>query len=131
MYAVIETGGKQYRVQPGDLIQVEKLTGGAGEQVNFDRVLLIGGESVQVGGPSVAGATVTGTIVEQTKGSKIIVFKFKRRKMYRRKQGHRQKLTAVRIDEISQESGESGADAAASKKTARTKKRSTVKKPSD
>lgn len=116
MYAVIETGGKQYRVEPGDLIQIEKLTGDAGEQVNFDRVLLVGGESVQVGGPSVAGATVTGTIVEQKKGSKVVVFKFKRRKMYRRKQGHRQQLTAVRIDEISQEGGVPAAGRTSSKK---------------
>lgn len=100
MYAIIETGGKQYRVREGDRIDVERLEGEAGETVAFEQVLFVGGESPRVGSPAVDGARVSGTIVEQTRGDKIIVFKFKRRKMYRRKAGHRQYLTGVRIDQI-------------------------------
>jgi large subunit ribosomal protein L21 len=101
MYAVIETGGKQYRVNQGDLIKVEKLTADVGEKVDFDRVLLVGeGSDVKVGSPVVDGASVSGTVVEQDRGKKIIVFKMKRRKGYRRKQGHRQDYTGVLIDKI-------------------------------
>lgn len=101
MYAVIETGGKQYRVNQGDVIKVEKLTADVGQKIDFDRVLLVGeGSDVKVGSPIVDGASVSGTVVEQDRGKKIIVFKMKRRKNYRRKQGHRQDYTGVLIDNI-------------------------------
>lgn len=101
MYAVIETGGKQYRVNQGDVIKVEKLTVDVGEKVDFDRILLVGeGADVKVGNPIVDGAYVSGTVVEQDRHRKIIVFKMKRRKGYRRKQGHRQDYTGVLIDKI-------------------------------
>ena len=102
MYAVIETGGKQYRVNQGDVIKVEKLTADVGQKVDFDRVLLVGeGGEVKVGSPVVDGAVVSGTVVEQDRHRKIVVFKMKRRKNYRRKQGHRQSFTGVRIETIS------------------------------
>ena len=101
MYAVIETGGKQYRVNQGDIIKVEKLTADVGEKVDFDRILLVGeGADVKVGSPIVDGASVSGTVVEHDRHRKIIVFKMKRRKNYRRKQGHRQDYTGVLIDNI-------------------------------
>jgi len=101
MYAVIETGGKQYRVNKGDIIKVEKLAVDVGKKVDFDRVLLVGeGTDVKVGSPIVDGASVSGTVVEQDRHKKIIVFKMKRRKGYRRKQGHRQDYTGVLIDKI-------------------------------
>jgi large subunit ribosomal protein L21 len=101
MYAVIETGGKQYRVQPGDTVVVEKLPGTAGDAVEFDQVLLLSDdENVAVGRPLIDGARVTGQIVEQGRDSKVIVYKFKRRKDYRRKYGHRQSFTAVKINDV-------------------------------
>ena len=101
MYAVIETGGKQYRVNEGDVIRVEKLPADVGSNIGFDRVLMVGqGDQVRVGTPLVDGASVTGTVVEQDRGRKIIVFKMKKRKNYRRKQGHRQDYTGVRIEKI-------------------------------
>jgi large subunit ribosomal protein L21 len=103
MYAVIETGGKQYRVEPGQTVVVEKLAGDEGAAVEFDRVLLVSsgdGADVKVGQPVLSGARVTGQIVEHTLGEKLIVFKFRRRKNYVRKNGHRQEYTAVKIDEI-------------------------------
>ena len=101
MYAVIQSGGKQYRVSPGDLLRVEKLGGEVGDRITFEDVLLVGADDkTRVGKPVVPGASVIGTIVDQARGDKVLVFKFKRRKMYRRKTGHRQYLTAVRIDEI-------------------------------
>ncbi len=101
MYAVVATGGKQYKVEAGEVLRVEKLQGDVGAQVAFDQVLLLAdGEEVRVGQPTVAGATVKGHIVEQGKSKKIIVFKYKRRKRYRRKQGHRQLFTAIKIDTI-------------------------------
>lgn len=101
MYAVIETGGKQYRVQPGDTVVVEKLTGDAGDSIEFDQVLLVAtDDSVAVGRPLVDGAKVTGEIVEHGLGDKLIVYKFKRRKDYRRKTGHRQQYTAVKIADV-------------------------------
>lgn len=101
MYAVIETGGKQYRVSPGDHLLVEKLPGNAGDKVVFDRVLLVvDNEDVHIGRPLVQGAVVEGTILAQTRGPKIIVFKYKPKKRYRRKQGHRQYYTEVLIDRI-------------------------------
>jgi large subunit ribosomal protein L21 len=101
MYAVVSTGGKQYRLQEGDVIQVEKLAGQAGDQVVFDQVLMLGGgEEARVGDPLVQGARVVGTILEQTRGEKLIVFKYKKRKMYRRKTGHRQPVTRVKVNSI-------------------------------
>ena len=101
MYAIIEAGGKQYRVSEGDLIDVERRSGEVGQVVDFQEVLLVGDqEIIHVGKPVLAGARVVGTIAEQGKGAKIIVFKMKRRKKYRRKQGHRQLFTRVRIDQI-------------------------------
>ena len=103
MYAVIETGGKQYRVSPGDVLDVELLSGAgdAGSDVRFDRVLLIGGEDgTQVGAPVLDGAAVTASLVGAVRGPKIRVFKSKKRKMYRRTMGHRQDLHRIRIDGI-------------------------------
>jgi large subunit ribosomal protein L21 len=101
LYAIIEAGGKQYRVSEGDLIDVERRSGEVGQAVNFQEVLLVGDqETIHVGKPVLAGARVVGTIAEQGKEAKIIVFKMKRRKKYRRKQGHRQLFTRVRIDQI-------------------------------
>jgi large subunit ribosomal protein L21 len=105
MYAVIQTGGKQYRVEPGQTVVVEKLAGEKGAQVVFDQVLLVSsgdGGSVQIGKPMVAGTKVTGEIVEQGRGDKLVVFKFRRRKNYVRRNGHRQDYTAVKIAEIQQ-----------------------------
>ena len=98
--AVIRTGGKQYRVSEGDTIKVEKLEGDPGAKIQFDEVLLVGGDKPKVGKPTVSGAKVSGEIVAQTRGDKLIVFKFKRRKKYRRKAGHRQALTQVKITGI-------------------------------
>src|SRR5262245_22753547 len=101
MYAVIETGGKQYRVQPGDTVVVEKLPGKAGDAIEFDQVLLLSDdENVAVGRPLVEGARVTGQITEQGRDAKVIVYKFKRRKNYRKKNGHRQAYTSVKIDQV-------------------------------
>lgn len=101
MYAVIETGGKQYRVNEGDVIRIEKLPEGIGSVVTFEKVLLVGaGEKVSVGTPVVDGAEVTGKVVEQDRGKKIIVFKKKRRKGYQVKRGHRQDYTGVLIEKI-------------------------------
>ena len=101
MYAVIETGGKQYRVEPGDTVVVETLPGESGDAVEFDRVLLISDdESVAVGRPVIEGARVTGQIVEHGLGEKLTVYKFKRRKNYRKRNGHRQQYTAVKINEV-------------------------------
>lgn len=101
MYAVVATGGKQYRVQEGDTLRIEKIPGEVGSDVAFDQVLMVSdGDDVKVGQPVVENAVVNGTIVEQGKGRKILVFKYKRRKRYRRKQGHRQLFTAVKIGTI-------------------------------
>ena len=102
MYAIIQTGGKQYRVAPGDVLRVERLPGERGDAVQLDQVLLVtddGGE-VRVGTPLVENASVKGEILRQGKAKKILVFKKKRRKNYRRRQGHRQLFTAVQIQEI-------------------------------
>jgi large subunit ribosomal protein L21 len=102
MYAVVSTGGKQYRVEAGTELVVERVPGDAGSAITFDRVLLVGdGEAVTVGTPTVEGATVSGTVLGEALGPKLIVFKFKQKIHYRRKNGHRQHLTRVRIDEIS------------------------------
>lgn len=101
MYAVVETGGKQYRVSPGERIMVERLPGRPGESVVFDRVLLVVDDgNVHIGRPLVAGARVEGTIVQQGRGRKIIVFKYKPKERYRRKRGHRQYFTEVQVDRI-------------------------------
>ncbi|TNF25251.1 MAG: 50S ribosomal protein L21 [Deltaproteobacteria bacterium] len=102
MYAVIKTGGKQYRVEPGDVVTVERLEGDAGDAVNFDDVLLVDADGdMKIGTPSLDGASVSGTIVEQGRARKVIVFKFRRRKNYKKKNGHRQYFTRVQIDQIS------------------------------
>ncbi|MBN2344502.1 MAG: 50S ribosomal protein L21 [Deltaproteobacteria bacterium] len=102
MYAVIATGGKQYRVSEGDKVRVEKLAGDAGAKVVLDNVLMLGdGEKSKVGAPVVKGAKVEAEIVEQGRDKKIVVFKFKKRKAYRKKQGHRQSFTDLRITKIS------------------------------
>ena len=101
MYAVIQTGGKQYRVSQGDLVTVEKLAGAAGDRVEFDSVLMVGeGDQVTIGQPQLEQARVLGTIVRQMRGRKIIIFKHKRRKGYQKKQGHRQWQTLLRVTEI-------------------------------
>lgn len=101
MYAVIRTGGKQYRVAPEDVIEVEKVPGAAGDIIQFSDVLMLGGDGApEIGTPMVDGASVAAEVIDQTRAPKIIVFKKKRRKNYRRKRGHRQELTAVRITEI-------------------------------
>jgi large subunit ribosomal protein L21 len=100
MFAVIKTGGKQYRVAPDDVITIDKLGGSPGELVEFGEVLVLGGDNVQLGAPTVTGALVAGEVVEQGRGPKIIAFKKRRRKNSRRKRGHRQEFTVVRITEI-------------------------------
>ncbi|MEO8511030.1 MAG: 50S ribosomal protein L21 [Chloroflexota bacterium] len=102
MYAVLSSGGKQYRVEPGSTLTIEKLTEEAGASVTFDRVLLVAdGDDVMVGTPTVSGATIAATILGAELGPKIVVFKFKQKAKYRRRTGHRQHLTRIRIDEIS------------------------------
>ena len=101
MYAVVATGGKQYKVREGQILRVEKIPGDIGSSVTFDKVLMTSdGEVVNIGQPVLENAEVSGHIIEQGKAKKIIVFKYKRRKRYRRKQGHRQQFTAVKIDRI-------------------------------
>ncbi|MCU6711100.1 50S ribosomal protein L21 [Paenibacillus sp. J5C_2022] len=101
MFAIIETGGKQYKVQEGDVIYIEKLEGGEGESVTFDRVLAVSGkDGLVAGSPVVSGASVTGKVEKHGKGQKIIVYKYKAKKNYRRKQGHRQPYTKVTIEKI-------------------------------
>ncbi len=101
MFAVIKTGGKQYKVAKDDVIEVEKLEAAAGSTLRLDQVLAVGGEAgLTIGAPLVDGATVTAEVVEQTRGDKIIIFKKKRRQNYRRKNGHRQMLTVLRITDI-------------------------------
>lgn len=100
MYAIIETGGKQLKVEEGQTIVVEKLTAESGDTVTFDKVLFVGGEEVKVGTPMVEGASVTAKVEEQGRGKKIVVFKFKKRKHYRKKQGHRQPYTKLTVEKI-------------------------------
>ncbi len=111
MYAVIKTGGKQYRVSPGDRLKVEKLNANAGETVTFSDVLMVGdGANVSAGAPTVSGAKVTATVVEHGRGKKVIVFRFKRRKGFQKKQGHRQDYTLVQIDEVEAEGEKAAAE---------------------
>ena len=100
MYAVIATGGKQYKVSEGDIIKVEKLDVQAGETYTFDKVLLVSGDDVKVGTPTVSGATVEADVIDTVKGKKIIVYKYKRKTGYHKKNGHRQQYTAVKIEKI-------------------------------
>ncbi|WP_342511107.1 50S ribosomal protein L21 [Sporosarcina sp. FSL K6-1522] len=100
MYAIIETGGKQIKVEQGQEIYIEKVAGEADEIVTFDKVLFVGGEDVKVGAPFVEGASVTGKVVKQGRAKKITVFKYKPKKNYRKKQGHRQPYTKIVIDGI-------------------------------
>ncbi|UOE93287.1 50S ribosomal protein L21 [Alkalihalobacillus sp. LMS39] len=100
MYAIIETGGKQVKVEEGQEIYIEKLDANEGDQVNFDKVLLVGGNDMKVGAPYVEGATVTAKVEKQGRAKKIIVYKMKAKKNYRRKQGHRQPYTKVVIEKI-------------------------------
>lgn len=100
-FAVIAAGGRQYRVAPGELIRVDRLGKAAGDTVTFDRVLMVGsGGDVRIGAPLVAGATVRGAVVEETRDTKVMVFKKRRTKTYRKIRGHRQWYTLVRIDAI-------------------------------
>jgi large subunit ribosomal protein L21 len=119
MYAVIRTGGKQYKVAANDVITVEKLPADAGAVIQFDEVLMVGGGKNTVGAPLVAGACVTATVLDQVKGDKVIVFKKKRRHNYRRKNGHRQLGTVIRIAGIWTEGQKPEAPAAAAKPAAK------------
>ena len=100
MYAIIATGGKQYKVAEGDVIKVEKLGVEAGESVVFDQVLVVSGDDVKVGNPTVEGASVAATVVGNVKGKKVIVYKYKRKTGYHKKNGHRQAYTKVKIEKI-------------------------------
>jgi len=102
MYAVIKSGGKQHRVEPGEVLRLEKLDASEGETVNFDKVMMIGeGENIQIGTPFVDGGAVTAEVVSHGRGDKITIIKMRRRKHYRRQAGHRQSFTEVKIKEIS------------------------------
>ncbi len=100
MYAIIATGGKQYKVAEGDIIRVEKLGVAAGEAVNFDQVLVVNNGSMAIGNPTVKGASVSATVVEEGRAKKVIVYKYKRKTGYHKKNGHRQAYTKVKIDKI-------------------------------
>jgi len=129
MYAVISTGGKQYRLEQGDLIEVESLKGEVGDKVVFNEVLALGDENAaDFGSPLIDGAQVIGTIVDHGKGAKVRVVKFKRRKMYRKRTGHRQRFTSVKIDSIL--SG-GGTEAPAEKKAQPKKTTSRKRKPAE
>ena len=101
MFAIVESGGKQYKVQPGDLFEVEKLTVADGETVELDRVLLVSdGDNVTIGKPVIEGARIKATVVKQTKGPKVVTFMYRPKKHLRQKTGHRQKYTQLRVDAI-------------------------------
>ncbi|PKR79114.1 50S ribosomal protein L21 [Halalkalibacillus sediminis] len=100
MYAIIETGGKQFKVEEGQTIYVEKINVADGEEVTFDKVLFVGGDSAKVGAPFVDGATVTAKVEKQGRNRKITVFKYKPKKNYKRKQGHRQPYTKLTVNKI-------------------------------
>lgn len=132
MYAVIETGGKQYRVQPGDIVQIEKLDGTVGQAQKFDQVLLVAkpsGEQSQIwlGKPTLAGASVEGEVVAQGRGEKVMIVKMKRRKQYRRTQGHRQEQTQILITAVNSGAGEQASLSDADKKAALAKFRTQLK----
>ena len=100
MYAIIATGGKQYKVSEGDIISIEKLGVEAGEKVTFDQVLVVGGDDLKVGDPTVEGATVEASVVKEGRAKKVIVYKYKRKTGYHKKNGHRQAFTQVKIEKI-------------------------------
>lgn len=100
MYAIIKTGGKQYRVSEGDVVRVEKLAGDVGATIKFDQILMLGGESAKVGQPLIEGASVEATIQRQARARKVLIFKKKRRTGYHKKQGHRQYFTELKITGI-------------------------------
>ena len=128
MYAIIETGGKQYRVQEGDVITVEKLNAAVGETVCFDHVLVLGeGEGIQIGTPYV-GTAVEGTVVEEGKGKKVIIFKYKSKKDYRKKQGHRQPYTMVEITGLGVKAAAPKAEAPAEEEKKEIKVSASMKK---
>lgn len=115
MYAIIATGGKQYKVAEGDVVRVEKLDVEEGKKVTFDQVLFIGGDKTVIGNPVVKGAKVTGTVTAQGKGDKVIVYKYKRKTGYHNKNGHRQLFTEVRIEKIQKTSKKAAEETAEEK----------------
>lgn len=130
MYAVVETGGKQYKVSKGDSLKVEKLEGKQGDIITLGSVIALGeGKDLTVGSSALSGATVTAEIVEQTKGDKVIVFKKKRRHNYRRKNGHRQNLTLVKISDIAASGGKSTTAKSADKAEAKPAPAKAAAKP--
>ena len=100
MFAIIKTGGKQYKVSEGDVIKVEKIEAEAGDKIEFDQVLMVAGDDVKVGSPVVEGAKVSAEVLDQKKDKKIVIFKFKAKKNYRKKKGHRQPYTKIQIEKI-------------------------------
>ena len=100
MFAIIKTCGKQYKVSEGDVIKVEKIEAEAGDKIEFDQVLMVAGDDVKVGSPVVEGAKVSAEVLDQKKDKKIVIFKFKAKKNYRKKKGHRQPYTLVKIEKI-------------------------------
>jgi len=129
MYAVVSSGGKQYRVEPGSTLIVERLAADAGATITFDRVLLVGdGEAITVGTPTVSGAMVSGTVIGEELGPKIVVFKFKQKVKYRRRTGHRQHLTRVRIDGITANGRTESAPEAKAAKTKAPKAKAPAKR---
>ena len=130
MYAIVKTGGKQYKVEEGDVLQVEKLEGKAGDKVSLDEVLSIGGDKPVIGAPLVKGAAVEAEIVEQGKGDKVIIFKKKRRQNYRRKNGHRQPFTELKVIGISADGKKAAPKKAAAKADVKEEKTTEAKKPS-
>ena len=100
MYAIIATGGKQYKVSEGDIITIEKLGVEAGQEVTFDQVLAVSGDELKVGNPTVEGASVTASVVKEGRGQKVIVYKYQRKTGYHKKNGHRQAFTQVKIEKI-------------------------------
>ena len=128
-YAIIKSGGKQYKVSAGDVILVEKILGENGSKITFDDVVMMGeGKTIHMGTSELKSASVTGEVIEQTRGPKIIVFKKKRRHNYRRKQGHKQDLTAVRIKSINLKKGTTKQD---TKKAEPKEKKTITKKVAD
>lgn len=100
MYAVFQTGAHQYTVKEGDVLTIDKIEGGAGDKITFDKVMLVGGKTSKIGAPLVDGASIEATIEEQTRNPKIIVFKYKRRKNYKKTRGHKQPVTVVKVGKI-------------------------------
>jgi large subunit ribosomal protein L21 len=129
MYAVVSSGGKQYRVEPGATLDIERLDGEPDSRVTFDRVLLLAdGKQVEVGNPTVSGASVAATVLGPERGAKVVVFKFRPKVHYRRRTGHRQWLTRVRIDEISAPGFKPAARATAEARTSSGAKRASAAK---